>query len=279
MAQPLIAVIAAGAMGSAVGARLRSRGADVITSLPGRSSASLARAEKAGMRNVGETEIAKADLILSIVPPSEAMALAGRLAPAIAAGGRKPVYVDCNAVSSGTAERIGQVVTAAGATYADGGIIGPPVREGARTVLYVAGVPAARVEPLAKLGLDVRWIDGPVGAASALKMAYAGITKGLTALAAASILGADKYGAMAGLRREMSESQPDMLKFLDRQIPDMFPKAYRFVGEMEEVAVHGGRAPVDQLYRGIARLYQDIADDFAGEKRDIAILDKFTKGA
>lgn len=278
MSKPLIAVIAAGAMGSGVGARLSERGAEVLTNLPGRSAASLARAEKAGMRNVGEAEIAMADFILSIVPPSEAMALAQRLAPAMTASRKKPIYIDCNAVSSGTAERIGEVVSATGAKFIDGGIIGPPVREGARTVLYVCGAPAATFETLSKLGLDVRWVDGPIGAASALKMAYAGITKGLTALAAASILGADRYGAVAGLRQEMTESQPHILTFLDRQVPDMFPKAYRFVGEMEEVAAHGGRVSTERLYRGMAQFYQEIADDFAGAKKDIAVLEKFTKG-
>jgi len=277
MPKPLIAVIAAGAMGSSVGARLHQRGADVITSLPGRSRASIERAEKAGMRNLPDTEVAKADFILSIVPPSEALALAKRLAPAITASTKKPVYLDCNAVSAGTAKRIGEVISATGATYVDAGIIGPPVKEGSRTILYTAGVPAAKVEPLKALGLDVRWIDGPIGAASALKMAYAGVTKGLTGLATASLLGAERYGAAAGLHQELSESQPHLLKFLNRSVPDMFPKAYRFVGEMEEIAAHGERASIDQIYRGIAALFQEIADDFEGQKHDVGILDTFVK--
>jgi L-threonate 2-dehydrogenase len=271
----VVAVIAPGAMGAAVAARLVENGADVITSLSGRSPASAKRATEAGMRAVDDTDLLSARLILSIVPPSDALGLAERLSPVLRSGSSKPLYVDCNAVSPETAKRIAEVIAATGTPFADGGIIGGPPRAGqVGPTLYVSGEPAKRVEGLAR-GLVVRAIDGPVGAASALKMSYAAITKGLTALGTASILGATRAGAAEALHRELSESQPMLLAWLGRSVPDMFPKAYRFVGEMEEISSFMGSDGAREIYAGIAGLYREVAADKEGENRDIDALARF----
>src|ERR1035437_9833594 len=110
--KPTVAVIAAGAMGSGVAGRLTQNAIAVTTSLAGRSPASAARAEAAGMRPVSDAEIADADIILSIVPPGEALALATRLAPHLAAAARKPLYVDCNAINPQPVARIAAVIEA-----------------------------------------------------------------------------------------------------------------------------------------------------------------------
>ncbi|HWV80224.1 MAG TPA: DUF1932 domain-containing protein, partial [Hyphomicrobiaceae bacterium] len=111
----------------------------------------------------------------------------------------------------------------------------------------------------------------------ALKMSYAAIGKGLTALASASILMADKYGAKEALLEELQRSQPNILKGVSWSVPDMFVKAYRFVGEMEEIADQSGRKSTAAIYRGIADLYRDIAADQDGPKKDVAILEQFFK--
>ncbi len=277
MSKPIIAVIAQGAMGAGVGWRLWQGGGDVITSLGGRSAASGERAAKAGMRDATDLEIAGADFILSIVPPSEAMALAKRLAPALRASAKKPLYIDCNAISSELAKSVGGVVAETGAPFADGGIIGGPPRAGYDGPnVFVAAAPAGSLEPLVACGLKIKSLDGPIGAASALKMSYAAITKGLTAIASASILAAAKYGASEALFAELASSQKALLPAIARSVPDMFPKAYRFVGEMEEIADHFGRASSAEIYHGMAKLYQEIADDLAaGGKGDIAALTGF----
>lgn len=276
MTRPIMAVIAPGAMGAAVGARLSDKGADVITLLAGRSAASVERAAKARMRSVDDAAIAAADIILSIVPPSEALALAQRLAPVLVAAQRKPLYIDCNAVSPETAKSVAAVITTTGCEFADGGIIGGPPRAGYDgPKLYISGVLAGRVEVLAAHGLSVPVIDGPVGAASALKMSYAAITKGLTALGTVSILAASELGAADALRRELAASQPNLLAFLSRSVPDMFVKAYRFVGEMEEIASFATSPAGRDIYQGIADLYQQVADDKNGPQREIATLAEF----
>ncbi|MBN9263594.1 MAG: NAD(P)-dependent oxidoreductase [Hyphomicrobium sp.] len=278
MTKTTVAIIAQGAMGAGTAARLTSNGVDVVTWLEGRSSASRARAEKAGMRGVDLAGIAAADIILSIVPPSDALALAEQLAPTLKASKNKPLYADMNAVSSAKVEQVAAVIAPTGCTFSDGGIIGPPPRPDTRnTIYFFSAIPADRVAPLAKGGLEVKMVNGPVGAASALKMSYAAIGKGLTALASASILMADKYGAKEALLEELQRSQPNILKGVSWSVPDMFVKAYRFVGEMEEIAEQSGRKSTAAIYNGIADLYREIAADQDGPKKDVTTLEQFFK--
>ena len=259
----VVAIIAPGEMGSAVGARLAERGVRVTTSLAGRSAASVARAERARMIPVGDDDalVSEADFFLSICPPAEAIALAERLKPALTSTHKKPIYVDCNAVSPATAEAIGAVLEGSGCPYVDGGIIGPPPLPNANaTRIYVSGAAAREVSRLSDFGVPFPAIDGPVGAASALKMSYAGITKGITAIAAAMVLGASRSGSADALHRELEMSQPQLLAWFTRQVPRMFPKAYRFVAEMEEIGEFLGDAtPGGDIYAALARLYEEIA--------------------
>jgi 3-hydroxyisobutyrate dehydrogenase-like beta-hydroxyacid dehydrogenase len=262
-----IAIVAPGEMGSAVGARLVEQGARVVTSLQGRSKSSAVRAQRAGLAVAESDEalVAAADFVLSIVPPGEAVGLARRLAPALKQAPGRPVYVDCNAISPKTAERIGGLLGGTECRYVDGGIIGPPPAAGGRTVLYVAGEGANEVLRLARLGLDVRVVDGGIGAASALKMSYAGITKGLTALGTAMMLGATRADVADALGKELAESQPQLLAYLARSVPAMFPKASRWVSEMEEISQFLAEdAAAEHIYRGIARLYARLATEVGG---------------
>ncbi len=274
---PIIAVIAPGAMGSAVGARLAGNGVEVRTLLAGRSQASLKRAEAAGMRGVDLHAISEVDAVLSIVPPGDAMALAERLAPVLREASRKPVYADCNAVSPQTVEAIAGVVTATGARFVDAGIIGGPAKPGTPGPLfYTSGPDAPALDMLAQHGVRVSDLHGPVGAASGLKMSYAGITKGLTALASAMMLAATRFGAAPALAAELAASQPELLKMFRTSVPTMYSKAYRWVAEMEEIASFAGEdAATREMYTGIARLYEKLAADYAGEKHDTATLDHF----
>jgi 3-hydroxyisobutyrate dehydrogenase-like beta-hydroxyacid dehydrogenase len=275
--KPTIAVIAPGAMGSGIARRLTDGGATVPTLLDGRSAATVARAKAAGMQAADEAAVAAADIILSIVPPGEAKALAERLAPALRAASRKPVYVDCNAVNVETVQAIAAIVAPTGAGFADGGIIGgPPVPGTPGPLLYLAGPDAARLGVLGDLGLRIRVLDGPVGAASALKMSYAGITKGLTGLAAAMILGASRNGAAPALHAELAASQPQLLARFEKGLPDMYAKAYRWVAEMREIADFlGPDDPARLIYEGMAGLYERLAADVAGETRELAALEAF----
>jgi hypothetical protein len=143
----------------------------------------------------------------------------------------------------------------------DGGIIGPPPLPNANaTRIYVSGAAAKEVSRLSDFGVPFPPIEGPVGAASALKMSYAGITKGITAIASAMVLGATRAGSADALHRELEMSQPQLLAWFTRQVPRMFPKAYRFVAEMEQIGEFLGEGtPGGDIYAALARLYEDIA--------------------
>lgn len=262
-----IAVVAAGAMGSAVGARLAERGARVLTSVEGRSPATRERAAAAGMAAASDEAIAAADIFLSVVPPNEAVPLARRFAAVIGRVESAPIYVDLNAVSPATAREVGQALAGCGARYVDGSIIGmPPKPGGAGPTFYLAGEAGSAAETLETYGLVVKTLSDGIGAASALKMSYAGMTKGITALGAAMILAAQREGAAEALAAELGTSQTELLARLAKSIPDMLPKAYRWVPEMREIAEFLGNGdPAAGIYRSMAQLYQLIADDGDGK--------------
>jgi L-threonate 2-dehydrogenase len=278
----VIGVIAQGTMGSGVGRRLRESGAEVRTLLSGRSPSSAERARAAGMvAAVDERALLEgADFFLSILPPGEAEPLAHRLAPTLEALDRKPVYLDCNAVSPQTAIRIGEIIAPTGTHFVDAGIIGGPPRPGYKgPSIYASGEHVREALPLRDWGIDLRAIDGPIGAASAVKMSYAGITKGTTAIAAAMLLGAARFGCAEALIAELSDSQPQMLARMRNGIPGMYDKAYRWVAEMEEISDFLEENPPSRdMYAAIARLYDYLAAAHAqpqpGRDNAIRTLDR-----
>jgi 3-hydroxyisobutyrate dehydrogenase-like beta-hydroxyacid dehydrogenase len=277
----IIAIVGAGAMGSGIARRLIENGATVLTSVAGRSAATKRRAHESGMLPVAEERLAEADFILSILPPAEALPFADRMAPLLSAARTKPVFVDCNAVSPATVEAIRAVLAPSLCPFVDAGIIGgPPQPGGAGPAIYASGPEAARFAALHERGLDIRLVAGPVGKASALKLSYAGITKGLTALASAMILAADRSGVGDDLRKELADSQPALLAWVQRQVPGMYAKAYRWVAEMEQIGEFLDAEPAGRgIYDGMARLYEALAADAAGPNIDTKTLSGFVTQA
>lgn len=269
-----IALFGAGAMGSAVGRRLAESGAKVITFLEGRSSATAERARAAGLVAAPLSAFAEADIILSIVPPAEALVVAELIAPVLRESGKKPPFVDLNAISPKTMEKLAAGLAPSGSKVLDGSILGgPPVPGKAGPVVCLSGDLAGEPDLLSRFGLKIRPVKGPVGAASALKMCYGGINKGITGLSAAMLLAAARSGSGEALKVEMAESQADHLKRLRQSIPDMFPKAYRWVAEMEEISEFlGPDDPAALIFKGMAGVFQRIADDRNGSHELIAAL-------
>ena len=279
---PVVAVIAPGMMGAAVGKRLVDNGLKVLTSLKGRSAETAARAKSAGMQSASDEEIAATDFILSILPPGDAVALAERFAPALTASNAKPIYVDCNAVSPKTVDRIVSALAPTGAPYVDVGIIGGPPKPGdAGPRFYASGKEAPRFASLKQYGLDVRVLEGSLTAASALKMSYAGMTKGTQAINAVMLLAATREGTADALFAELAKSQPQILAWLKSYLGTMPPKAYRWVAEMHEIADFVGEDPSGhELYVGAAHFYEQFARDFETDKvADAAIRKFFEKAA
>ena len=274
---PTVAIIAPGNMGAGVGRRLTENRVTVLTSLAGRSEESVKRAREANMQPVEDRALAEADFLLSILPPGDALALANRLAPALTAANRKPCYVECNAVSPPTMLKIADVIAATGCGFVGAGIIGPPPKPGStNTKIYASGPAAKDLARLNDYGLIVRVLDGPLTAASALKMSYGGITKGFIALGTAMLLAASRGGSAAALKAELAESRPDLLRYLSNQVPSMYPKAYRWAAELDEIATFVGEEfPERDIFQAAARLYERIAEDLDDRKEEIEKLDRF----
>jgi 3-hydroxyisobutyrate dehydrogenase-like beta-hydroxyacid dehydrogenase len=274
-------------MGSAIGQRLREMGARAVTEVKGRSAESVARVKRAGLEVIDDDDrlVGEADFVLSIVPPGIAVGVAQRFREPLSRARSKPVFAECNAIAPATVRRMASLLAATGCRFVDAGIIGGPPPAGVENAskgprIYASGENAGLLERLRRYGLDIAVIDGPVGAASGLKMAYAGITKGVTALGAAMIARAAREGLADALRSELSRSLPDILARLQRFLPTMFAKAGRWVAEMEQIAEFiGSEQDGATIYNGAARLYEQVAAEFEAQTSSerLTALTEFSK--
>jgi len=249
-----------GEMGATVGATVVGGGARVLWASEGRSAATRSRALQIGLEEAGTLAavVRASRVILSVVPPHGAVALAR----AVAALGFRGLYVDANAVAPDTAREIGRVMEAAGARFVDGGIIGPATRTRGTTRIYLAGPAAPEIALLFGAGpIDAIVLDAPNGAASALKMAFAGWNKGSQALLAAIRAFALAEGVDAALLAEWKISMPDTIARSERTFRDNARKAWRFVGEMEEIARSLAGVGLPAGFHEAAReIYERLAD-------------------
>jgi 3-hydroxyisobutyrate dehydrogenase-like beta-hydroxyacid dehydrogenase len=230
----VIAVLHPGEMGAAVAACLVGAGHDVLWVSHGRSDETMARATAAGLRDAGTIDqaTAQASVILSTCPPH------GALDQARAAHGFSGCYVDANAISPQTASEVAGVVEAGGATYVDGGIIGPPPVAPGSTRLYLSGKDPGLVRALFDgTSLDARIVaSGGPYAASAVKMAYAAWTKGSAALLLAARELGEACGVSDALLTEWELSQPALAGQLATATQSAAKKGWRWIAEMEEIA-------------------------------------------
>ena len=230
-----ITLLHPGNMGATIGAAAATSGARVCWASSQRSAATHTRAKQAGLidaENLADA-VRQSDVVLSVCPPHAAV----DLARAVAATNFTGIYVDANAVSRATAEEVGCIVTASGASFVDGGIIGSPVKQAGTTRLYLSGTHAAEIAALfSRSMLDARAIGAEPGAASALKVAYAAWTKCTDALVLAIRAYAEHEGVDQALLDEWRISQPALEKKCIRAAAVAVPKAWRYVGEMREIA-------------------------------------------
>ena len=259
MASTTIGLVHPGEMGSAVGASARAAGARVIWASEGRGAGTRKRAEAEGLEDVKTLAALarEAAIVVSVCPPASAMDVARQVAALRYSG----IYVDGNAVAPATSREVGAIVSAAGASFVDGGIIGPPPRQPGVCRLYLSGARAADVASAINGGLlEAIALDGPIGAASAIKMAYAGWTKTSQALLMAVRAFAAREGVEDALLREWGISQKDLPKRSENAVAGTARKAWRFVGEMEELAAAFGAAGVPgEFHEGGAEVYRRMA--------------------
>lgn len=266
-----IGIVGAGDMGSGVAAAFVGAGFRVVGDLTLRSAHSRALAARAGITDAGSLErvLEASELVLSIVPP----AVASRVAAEVRAATPKPTHVpfaDCNAVAPATVAAMARDL-AGKRPFIDVGIVGrPPAKEaGIGTRFYVSGPERERLLGLAVPGL--RMIDmGPdVGRASAFKMMYASLNKGVDALLTAVLLAAARLDVRAALTSELEWSQRLLLERMQARVPYLAATAERFAPEMREIAkTYRDAGLTGDFHEGAAWVYELLArSSLAGETR------------
>ena len=258
MATGVVGLIHPGEMGVTVGAAAAAGGARVLWASEGRSEATLARVARTTLEDAGTLAalVEMSDVVLSVCPPHAAIDVARQVADL----GFEGSFVDANAVSPETARAAKAIVETAGAGFVDGGIIGPPVHAAGTTRLYLSGADAAKAASLFEGSpLQATVIDGGAGAASALKMAYAAYTKGTSALLIAIRALALAEGVEAPLMEEWGISQPGVQMRSEQAARNNAFKAWRFVGEMHEIADTFEAAGLpDGFHRAAAGIYERL---------------------
>jgi len=221
----------------------------------GRSAATWKRAESIEMlaHESVEALAAHCKTLISVCPPGAAEDVAA----AVAKAGFDGIYVDANAIAPATARRIGERFE----HFVDAGIIGPPPSVAGTTRLYLSGADAGEVAGLwTDSPLEVRVIEGGAGAASAIKVCFAAWTKGSSALLLVIRALAEGEGVTEALVQEWATSMPDLIPRAERTAAGVSPKAWRFAGEMEEIAValeahglpSGFHLAAAELYRSLS---------------------------
>lgn len=235
MTNKTVALLHPGNMGTTIGVAAATSGARLVWVSERRSKASHDRAREARLRDVKTltNAVNESEIILSVCPPDAALDLARDVAQHRFRG----IYVDANAVSRATAQQICEIVTRAGADFVDGGIIGSPVKRPGTTRMYLSGEHAPEIAALfTDSMLDAKTIGTEPGAASALKVAYAAWTKCTDALLLAIRSFAAAEGVDQALLQEWAISQPDLARRSQQAAAVASPKAWRYVGEMKEIA-------------------------------------------
>ncbi|MAU09808.1 MAG: phosphogluconate dehydrogenase [Anaerolineaceae bacterium] len=255
-----IGILHPGAMGVSVAASAKNSGNTVYWAGEGRSATTHQRAEDVGLVDAGSLAdlCQQCEVILSVCPP----AAAEQVAQDVIATEFSGLYLDANAIAPQRAERIGQAMAEAGITFVDGGIIGGPAWEPGRTWLYLSGQSAPEIAACFASGpLETSIVSEQIGQASALKMVFAAYSKGTTALLAAIVATAESLGVREALNAQWSRGGSTFAEETEQRVRRVTAKAWRFEGEMHEIAATlAGAGLPDGFHLAAAEVYSRMAD-------------------
>ncbi|NQW23392.1 MAG: NAD(P)-dependent oxidoreductase [SAR202 cluster bacterium] len=272
-----LAILSPGDMGHAIGQLLRENELRVLTCLAGRSGRTRELSEKAGIIDVPNLNdlVEQSDVIMSVTVSEAVPGLCHEIADAVKATGTDMLFAECNAIAPTLSQEMAKVLQEGGARYVDASIIGPPPRNGSSPRVYASGDNVAEFEQLRDFGLDVRNLGPKLGRASGIKMCYAAMTKGTTALQAELLIAAEKMGLTEELMAEFAGSQPAVIERMEGWMPGMPAKSRRWVSEMEEIeATFRDLGLTPNIFKGVADMYRMIGGTPLGnenpESRDKA---------
>ena len=257
--KPKIGVIHPGLMGICVAATVQNSGHEVFWVSEGRSPQSRQRAEKFNLSDAGNLAALceTCSVIFSVCPPHAAEEMAQQ----VLAHSFQGVYLDVNAISPQRTIRIGKAMSKGGVDFVDGGIIGSPVWERGKTWLYLSGEKAQQAAAFCAGGpMETRVVGDDIGKASGLKMCYAAYNKGTTALLCAILATAEVLGVRGELETQWSRDRTNFGEQAGERVRNVTAKAWRFAGEMTEIADTFREAGLPGEFHAAAEMiYQRIA--------------------
>lgn len=259
----VVGIVSPGAMGSAVGRALCSGGSRVVATVAARSPRTVALAHGLELLPSLDDVVAAADVLLSIVPPGEAGAVASSIAAAAAAGrtGATPLVADLNATAPATVRGIEARLEQAGLELVDGSISGGPPRPESTTVVYLSGTRAAEVAALAGPGVETCVVGNEIGLASAVKMSTASVYKGRLGLLVQALRAAHANGVLEHVLADLGRTDAVLVERASQAVQRGASVADRYVGEMREIAAA-------QAETGLTpALFEAFADVYAAMSR------------
>ena len=261
----IIGLIGLGEMGSEIGRYLVMNDLEVISVYEGRSEISKKRASKYKIRDAGSIEqfCKISDLVISIIPPDKAIETANLYTSY--KNKDSQIYCDLNAISTITAKKIKLLLDEKKIDYVDGAIMGGPPTENYSPRIYLSGKLSEKLNFLNGKGIELMVLKGSDFKASATKMVYASITKGSKALVAGALIAAKKNNVYDELMEELKYSEEYFSLVAKNQIPSIKHKAYRWVGEMNEISLTykesgltgGFHSEAENVYELIKNLPED----------------------
>ena len=269
MAIETVAILSPGDMGHAVGQLLREHELKVVTFLTGRSGRTRTLSEQAGIVDVPDFEqmVEQSDIVLSITVSESAVSVAQMVADAVRSTGTDVLFAECNAIAPQVAREIEPVITGSGARFVDASIIGGPPRNGSSPRFYTSGPRASELEQLREFGLDVRNIGPDTGQASGIKMCYAAMTKGSSALYTQLLMAAELMGFPAISRQSSRTGKGRYTSGWSGVCPECQPSPAGWVSEMEEIqATFSGLGMTPHLFQGVADMYRLIGGTPLGDE-------------
>ena len=255
----VVGIVSPGAMGSAVGRALRDGGARVVATVAGRSPRTVALAHGLELLPSLDDLVAAADVLLSIVPPGEAAAVAASVAAAAGRTGATPLVADLNATAPATVQAIAVDLGRAGLELVDGSISGGPPLPAGATIVYLSGRRAAEVAALPAPGVVMRVVGDEIGLASAVKMSTASVYKGRLALLVQALRAAHANGVLEHVLADLRRSDPALVDRASPAVQRGASVAGRYAGEMREIAgaqAEAGLTPA--LFDAFAEIYSEL---------------------
>jgi 3-hydroxyisobutyrate dehydrogenase-like beta-hydroxyacid dehydrogenase len=258
-----IGMVSPGAMGSAIGRGYAEAGSRVVATLEGRSERTRELAHGLELLESLDEVVHVSDIVISVVPPGQALAVAAWIHEAATMTGANPLVADFNAVSPTTMHRIEETLD--GLSLVDGSISGgPPDKPGTR--LYLSGEHAERIAELGHPRLDVHILHGGIGMASAVKMSTASVYKGLSAIMLQAVRSAEVNGVLDPVLEDLTKAFPEMMADLAPWLASSVSKAGRYVAEMKEIAETQGAAGLTpKLFQAMATVWAHAAKTPLGQ--------------